>query len=117
MMNAPGGQEHAVKKNKFTGDQIAFALKQDELGTRVEEVQRKDESLLKARIKAVNDTRVHSGYRRVKVMLRREDPIDNVKRVVLPVPRRRLVAATEAPKAQITRSLEQSRSFVGVLCC
>ena len=41
MMNAPSGQEHVVKKSKFTEKQIAFALKQAELGTRVEEVCRK----------------------------------------------------------------------------
>lgn len=41
MMNAPKGQEHVVKKSKFTEEQIAFALKQAELGTRVEEVCRK----------------------------------------------------------------------------
>ena len=41
MMNAPSGQEHVVKKSKFTDEQIAFALKQAELGTRVEEVCRK----------------------------------------------------------------------------
>lgn len=41
MMNAPLGQEHVVKKSKFTEEQIAFALKQAELGTRVEEVCRK----------------------------------------------------------------------------
>lgn len=41
MMNAPSGQEHVVKKSKFTEEQIAFALKQAELGTRVEEVCRK----------------------------------------------------------------------------
>lgn len=41
MINAPWGQEHVVKKSKFTEEQIAFALKQAELGTRVEEVCRK----------------------------------------------------------------------------
>lgn len=41
MMNAPSGQEHVVKKSKFTEEQIAFALKQAELGTRVEEIFRK----------------------------------------------------------------------------
>lgn len=41
MMSAPSGQEHVVKKSKFTEEQIAFALKQAELGTRVEEVCRK----------------------------------------------------------------------------
>jgi putative transposase len=38
MMNALIGQEHVVKKSKLTEEQIAFALKQAELGTRVEEV-------------------------------------------------------------------------------
>ena len=35
------GQEHVVKRSKFTEDQIAFALKQQELGTTVDEVCRK----------------------------------------------------------------------------
>ena len=42
---------------------------------------KKDESALKMRIKAITDTRVHYGYRRVHVMLRREGHMDNVKRV------------------------------------
>ena len=41
--------------------------------------QRKDENVLKSRIKEVTDTRVHYGYRRVHVMLRREGRMDNVK--------------------------------------
>jgi putative transposase len=41
MMNSLRGQEHVVKKSKFTEEQIAFALKQAELGTKVEEVCRK----------------------------------------------------------------------------
>ena len=32
------GQEHVVKRSKFTEDQIAYALKQAELGMGVEEV-------------------------------------------------------------------------------
>jgi putative transposase len=43
--------------------------------------QRKDESVLKARIKEITDTRVHYCYRRVHVMLRRKGHMDNVKRV------------------------------------
>ena len=42
---------------------------------------KKDESALKMRIKEITDTRVHYGYRRVHVMLRREGHMDNVKRV------------------------------------
>lgn len=41
MMKTREGQEHVVKKSRFTEDQIAFALKQAELGIRVEEVCRK----------------------------------------------------------------------------
>ncbi len=41
MMKPQNGQEHVVKKSKFTEEQIAFALKQAELGTRVEDVCRK----------------------------------------------------------------------------
>jgi putative transposase len=41
MMSAPSGQEHVVKKSTFTEEPIAFALKQAELGTRLEEVCRK----------------------------------------------------------------------------
>lgn len=40
-MNALNAQEHVVKKSKFAEEQIAFALKQAELGTRVEDVCRK----------------------------------------------------------------------------
>ena len=41
---------------------------------------RKDESALKLRIKEITDSRVHYGYRRVHVLLRREGYVDNVKR-------------------------------------
>jgi len=41
----------------------------------------RDATLLKMRIKEITDTRVHYGYRRVHVMLRRKGHPDNVKRV------------------------------------
>ena len=41
----------------------------------------RDATLLKMRIKEITDTRVHYGYRRMHVMLRREGHPDNVKRV------------------------------------
>ena len=41
MIEGPRGQEHVVKRSKFSEDQIAFALKQNELGTSVDEVCRK----------------------------------------------------------------------------
>jgi len=42
---------------------------------------RRDETELKMRIKEITSTRVHYGYRRVHVLLRREGHMDNVKRV------------------------------------
>jgi len=42
---------------------------------------KRDETALKLRIKEITQTRVHYGYRRVHVMLRREGHKDNVKRV------------------------------------
>lgn len=42
---------------------------------------KKDESALKLRIKEITQVRVHYGYRRVHVMLRREGHRDNVKRI------------------------------------
>jgi len=45
------------------------------------ESRKRDETALKLRIKEITQTRVHYGYRRVHVMLRREGHQDNVKRV------------------------------------
>lgn len=42
---------------------------------------KKDETVLRMRIKEITSTRVHYGYRRVHVLLRREGHPDNVKRV------------------------------------
>lgn len=41
MMCPNGHKGHAMKTSKFTEEQIAFALKQAELGTKVEEICRK----------------------------------------------------------------------------
>ena len=41
MMCPIGHEGHAMKTSKFTKEQIAFALKQAELGTKVEEICRK----------------------------------------------------------------------------
>lgn len=73
--------------------------------------QRRDESILKSRIKEITDTRVHYGYRRVHVMLRREGYLDNVKRVYriyreagltlrVKRPRRNKAAQLRQPKRQ-----------------
>ena len=86
--------------------------------------QRKDESVLKARIKEITDTRVHYGYRRVHVMLRREGHVDNVKRVYrlyreeglslrLKRPRRNKAAQRRQPK-QLAHAINEiwSMDFV-----
>lgn len=85
---------------------------------------RKDESVLKARIKEITDTRVHYGYRRVHVMLRREGHMDNVKRVYrlyreeglslrLKRPRRNKAAQRRQPK-QLAHAINEiwSMDFV-----
>jgi putative transposase len=86
--------------------------------------QRKDESALKSRIKEITDTRVHYGYRRVHVLLRREGHMDNVKRVYrlyreeglslrLKRPRRNKAAQRRQPK-QLAHAINQiwSMDFV-----
>lgn len=41
MMCPDGHKSHAMKTSKFTEEHIAFALKQAELGTKVEDIRRK----------------------------------------------------------------------------
>jgi putative transposase len=84
----------------------------------------KDESVLKARIKKITDARVHYGYRRVHVMLRREGHMDNVKRMYrlyreeglslrLKRPRRNKAAQRRQPK-QLANAINEiwSMDFV-----
>lgn len=79
---------------------------------------RKDESVLKWPIKEITDTRVHYGFRRVHVMLRREGHMDNVKRVYrlyreeglslrLKRPRRNKAAQRRQPK-QLAHAINES---------
>jgi putative transposase len=85
---------------------------------------RKDESVLKQRIKEITNTRVHYGYRRVHVLLRREGHMDNVKRVYrlyreeglslrLKRPRRNKAAQLRQPK-QLAHAINEiwSMDFV-----
>jgi putative transposase len=85
---------------------------------------KKDESALKMRIKEITQTRVHYGYRRVHVLLRREGHTDNVKRVYrlyreeglslrLKRPRRNKAARLRQPK-QLARAINEiwSMDFV-----
>ena len=85
---------------------------------------KKDESALKMRIREISDTRVHYGYGRVHVMLRREGHRDNVKRVYrlyreeglslrLKRPRRNKAARRRQPK-QLAHAMNEiwSMDFV-----
>lgn len=85
-----------IKKSRFTEEQIVFALKQAELVTSVPEVcfalwvsrssfryrsVAADDSALRLHIREITETRVHYGYRRVHILLRREGWRDNHKRI------------------------------------
>lgn len=85
---------------------------------------KKDESALKMRIKEITDTRVHYGYRRVHVLLRREGHTDIVKRIYrlyreeglslrLKRPRRNKAAKLRQPK-QLAHAINEiwSMDFV-----
>lgn len=86
----------------------------------------KNEGLLKAPIKEITDTRVHCGYRRVHVMLRREGHMDNVKRVYrlyreeglslhLKRPRRSKAAKLRQPKQLAQIDAENGRTHCNLL--
>ena len=60
----------------------------------------RDNSALVMRMKEITQTRVHYGYRRVHVMLRREGFRDNHKRVYRLYREAGLVIAAKASKAQ-----------------
>lgn len=77
----------------------------------------RDASGLKLRIREITETRVHYGYRRVHVMLRREGYRDNVKRVYrlyreagrslrLKRPRRNKAAKLRQPK-ELARTINE----------
>jgi putative transposase len=60
--------------------QVCFALQVDRSSFRYCSVAA-DDSALRLRIREISQTRVHSGYRRVHVMLKREGWRDNHKRI------------------------------------
>lgn len=82
---------------------------------------RRDETELTMRIKEITNTRVHYGYRRVHVLLRREGRPDNVKRVYrlyrqeglslrLKRPRRNKAAKLRQPK-QLAHAINEMWSM------
>jgi putative transposase len=88
------------------------------------EARKRDEAALKLRIREITLTRVHYGYRRVHVLLRREGHNDNVKRVYriyreeglslrLKRPRRNKAAKLRQPK-QLAHAMNEiwSADFV-----
>lgn len=68
---------------------------------------KRDESALKLRIKEINNTRMHSGYRRVHVLLRREGHRDNVKRVYRLYREEGLSLRLKRPRRNIAAKLRQ----------
>ena len=63
------------------------------------------------RIKEITDTRVHYGYRRVHVMLRREGHADNVKRVYRLYRAEGLSLRLKRPRRNKAAKLRQSKQF------
>ncbi|MBC7989548.1 MAG: transposase [Luteimonas sp.] len=85
---------------------------------------KRDESVLKLRIKEITNTRMHYGYRRVHVLLRREGHRDNVKRVYrlcreeglslwLKRPRRNKAAELRQPK-QLALAIMRSGAWTSL---
>lgn len=70
---------------------------------------KKDESVLKLRIKEITDTRVHYGYRRVHVLLRREGHTDNVKRIYRLYREQGLSLRLKRPRRSKAAQLRQPR--------
>nr|WP_082358507.1 IS3 family transposase [Xanthomonas vasicola] len=75
-----------MKKSRSTEEQIAYALKQAELGINVTfgvflEAKARDRSAIRLRMREITQTRIHYGCERVLVMLRREGWRDNPKQV------------------------------------
>ncbi len=64
-----------MKRSKFTGLQIDFAVKQAEIGTR------RGDELVHMRMKEIAATRVRYGFWRIYILLRREGFLDNHKRL------------------------------------
>lgn len=80
--------------------QICFALRVSRSSFRYRSVATND-SALRLRIREITETRVHYGYRRVHVMLRREGWRDNYKRIYrLKRPRRNKSAQRRQPQPQ-----------------
>lgn len=73
---------------------------------------RQDASALTMRIKEIANTRVHYGYRRVHVMLRREGWQDNVKRVYRLYQEQGLSLRMKRPKRNKSARLRQPKHLV-----
>ena len=72
---------------------------------------RRDATALAARIKEITDVRVHYGYRRVHVLLRREGHKDNVKRVYRLYREAGLSLRLKRPRRNKAAKLRQSKEI------
>jgi putative transposase len=72
---------------------------------------KKDDAALKMRIKEITDTRVHYGYRRVHVLLRREGHKDNVKRIYRLYREQGLSLRLKRPKRNKAAKLRQPKQL------
>ena len=72
----------------------------------------RDSTALKPRIKEITQTRVHCGYRRVHVMLRREGHKDNVKRVYRLYREEGLSLRLKRPRRNKAAKLRQPKQLV-----
>ena len=75
-----------------------------------------DATALKLRIKEITQTRVHYGYRRVHVMLRREGHQDNVKRVYRLYREEGLSLRLKRPRRNKAAKLRQPKQRERVHC-
>lgn len=76
---------------------------------------RRDESVLKACVKDITDARVHCGYLRAHVMLRREGHVDNVKRVYRLYREEGLSPRTKRPKRNRAAQLRQPKRLANAI--
>lgn len=97
MMKACEGQDRIVKKSKFTEDQIAFALKQAELGTSLEEVCRKLGISQRRSACGRRSTQV-SRHRCLGALRRREEEYRKLKQIVA-----HLILDKAMPQAVVAR--------------
>lgn len=69
-----------MKKTRYTGEQVAFALKQAETGTVYHYRSCRDDRVITLRIREIAETRIRYGVQRIHILLRREGWLINHKK-------------------------------------